>query len=138
MSGRLFFCIGGKAWGARTVVNRRFHSEPPVVSVNGILRQSDQATSRGSLRFVTDPGMIMPSVVSRSPRLSGRFLTLTVLFSLIHGVAFYISFAIAFSRGMYRFDHPEVRETSLSVQNSGHPGLPSLLFGYRPQHNRRV
>jgi hypothetical protein len=41
------------------------------------------------------------------------FLKLTALFTLIDGVVSYTSFAIAFSQGMYRFDHPDVTETYL-------------------------
>jgi len=46
-------------------------------------------------------------------RPSWRFLKLTVVFAVIHGAVFVISFATAFSRGMFRFDHPEVPETLL-------------------------
>ncbi len=42
-----------------------------------------------------------------------RFLKLTVVFAFIHGVVFLFTFVTAFSRGMYRFDHPEMPETLL-------------------------
>jgi hypothetical protein len=44
---------------------------------------------------------------------SWRFLKLTVVFAVIHGAVFLFSFVTAFSRGMNRFDHPEVPETLL-------------------------
>jgi hypothetical protein len=44
---------------------------------------------------------------------SRRFLKLTLVFAVIHCAVFLFSFATAFSRGMYRFDHPEVAETLL-------------------------
>jgi hypothetical protein len=42
-----------------------------------------------------------------------RFLTLTAVFTLIHGIVTITSIGVAFSAGMARFDHPEVRTTFL-------------------------
>jgi hypothetical protein len=44
---------------------------------------------------------------------SRRFLKLTVVFGILHGTVFLGTFLTAFSRTMYRFDHPEVTETLL-------------------------
>jgi hypothetical protein len=46
-------------------------------------------------------------------RPSRRFLKLSVIFALIHGAVFLLSFVAAFTRTMYRFDHPEMPETVL-------------------------
>src|SRR6266568_2803118 len=42
-----------------------------------------------------------------------RFLKLTVVFAILHGIVFVVTFVTAFGRTMYRFDHPELTETLL-------------------------
>lgn len=59
------------------------------------------------------PVSLMTQPTTLPASLPRRFLTLTAIFTLIHGIVTITSIGVAFSAGMARFDHPEIRATYL-------------------------